>query len=209
MVSSLKGGKYLALIAFLLAVLSLIYFNFFYLTGYGYAELCWKATQVKSSEKSTDFKDVITRAKFNEQSKQCELIANRAMFGRGYVIAGNPDYAVTTELKEIQKYCPKGFNELPFLGLHYWVIKQVEAGQSLEILDRFLPARFFIERMIDKKWGQCPEVRAKVGIPHLVESSDGTWIFESECIPCKAEIKAAEDINNRASRPLRHMWESK
>jgi hypothetical protein len=201
--------KYILFAAVSCIFLALVYFNALYLTGYGYAELCWEATQIKSPETSKDFKDVMAKAKFNDRAKQCELIANKAMFGRGYVTAGNPDYAVTPELKEIQKYCPNSFNQLPIFGLHYWVVAQLENGDNLTIFDRLLPARFFIERMIDKKWGQCPEVRAKVGVPRLVEQPDGTWAFESECIPCKAELKAAEDERNRVSRPVHELWNFK
>lgn len=197
--------KYILFAAVPCIFLTLAYFNVFYLTGYNYAELCWEATQIKSPETPKDFKDVMEKAKFNDRTKQCELIANKAMFGRGYVTAGNPDYAVTPELKEIQKYCPNSFNQLPIFGLHYWVVGQLGSGDNLTIFDRFLPARFFIERMIDKKWGQCPQIRSKVGIPRLIEQVDGKWAFESECIPCKAEVEAA-NAQKQASAIDNQQW---
>lgn len=177
---------------FLALLLALVNFNMFYLTGYGYAEYCWNIQNSKGSEKPKDFKEVMQQAREHTKSKQCESIPNRAMFGRGYITAGKPEYAVTPELKEIQKVCPNAWNELPFMGLQYWVTAEISKGDSLTFLDRFLPANFMIERMIDKRWGKCPSVREKVGIPKLIEKLEGEWEFESECIPCKAERVAAE-----------------
>jgi hypothetical protein len=188
----LKNHKKTVLVTvFTALLLVLINFNVFYLTGYGYAEYCWNIQQNKDASNPKDFKELMQRAKEQMKSKQCELIPQRAMFGRGYVTAGNPEYAVTPELKELQKACPNSWNELPAFGLQYWVTQEVAKG-DISFMDRFLPANFMIERMIDKRWSQCPSVRAKVGIPKLIEKSEGEWEFEKECIPCKAEREAAE-----------------
>lgn len=184
--------KPILVVSFISSLLVLINFNILYMTGYGYAEYCWSAQQKQKTDTPKDFREVIRQAKEQIKAKQCDLIADRALFGRGYIMAGNPQYAVTPELKAIQEACPNAWNEIPALGFRYWVINQVIEGNSLSLVDRFLPANMMIERMIDKQWGNCPSVREKVGIPKLIEKSEGQWEFETECVPCKAEKAASE-----------------
>jgi hypothetical protein len=183
----------------LVSALILINFNVFYQTGYGYAEFCWQVQNSKNLDKPTDFKEVMQQAKFAMKAKQCEVLPQKALYGRGYVVAGNPEYAVTPELQLIQKSCPNGFNELPWGGIEYWVISEAVNNNKLNFLDKFIPANITIQRLIDNKWGDCPTAREKAGIPKLVEKNAGAWEFESECIPCKAEREAAEIIKKSSS----------
>lgn len=155
--------------------------DYFYQTGQQWFESCWSYT------KSTDH----TPKSPAEESawQQCEPEIRRALFDAGYIFGGNPDYAVTPELKAVEAACPNGWSEIPMSGVNVMAIDLITRDGGPQFLDKFLPPDRMIVRTFNKRYPNCNAERAKNGFPKIVPKGDDfDWSEPSK--PCEAE-KAA------------------
>ncbi|MFM0513622.1 hypothetical protein [Paraburkholderia sp. RL17-373-BIF-A] len=82
--------------------------GWFYQTGQQWFDTCWQSINSKNppatSAESTAW-------------EQCGPRIQKALYDAGYVFGGNPEYAVTPELKAVDAACPNSFTEIPMSGV--------------------------------------------------------------------------------------------
>ncbi|MCO8590314.1 hypothetical protein [Burkholderia multivorans] len=153
--------------------------GWFYETGAQWFDSCWAQVHANGRSASTP-EEAVTWA-------QCEPIAQKAVYGAGYIFSGLPEKATTPQLKAIGTACPSNWTDMPLGGMGVLAVDLVEKQGGPQLLDRFLPANHLIVHAFEKQWPQCPSVRVSNGFPKVVQQADGAWKFESHCIPCEAE----------------------
>ncbi len=154
----------------------------FYQTGTQWFQSCWIAKHEKRSPATPD--ESIAWAK-------CEPTTQRAVFNAGFVLSGNPEYAVTPELKALGNACPSLYRDIPIAGMNYLAVNMVEESGGPTVVDSFTPPDAMIKTAFMSKWPNCPSVAKANGFPRAVYRGDA-WEFESPCKPCEAEKKAIE-----------------
>lgn len=162
-----------------------------YQTGHQWYEDCWRAQHANGKEASSP-SEAATWA-------QCQPVAERALFDAGWVFSGNPEYAVTPQLKAVTAACPSNYSDIPIAGIHYLVVPEIEKAGGADLLDRFLPPDPMIVRAMSVRWPHCAQVRFEQGIPKIVKK-DGKWDFVTECWPCKAEQQAKDGTYKPSSK---------
>jgi len=128
----------------------------------------------------------------------CRIEAENAFFGAGFIAAGNPNYAVTPQLKAIQAACPSAYTEIPLDGPSELIVGMVENAGGPALADRVLPARFMIANSLRSRWPNCSAAREANGFPRRVKKGDD-WEWASPCLPCKGEETAMKDQAEQAS----------
>jgi hypothetical protein len=165
-------------IAMLVALAWSVQAGWFYQTGSQWFETCWSAKS--SKDEPTTFAESFAR-------KQCQPVADRAIYGAGFIYSGMAERAVTPELQAIQRACPSQWSDVAWAGAHFTVLKMLEDNGGPDFIDRFLPAERTVARVFLKRWPDCPRVREENGFPKIVKQPDGEWGFATPCRPCEAE----------------------
>ena len=167
---------------FVLAALgaALAYFGVFYQTGDQWFQSCWPAQHANRAPTSPE--ESIAWA-------QCSEVTQRALFNSGFIFAGNPEHAVTPELKAVVSACPSNYSDIPLGGAHILAVDFIEKDGGPRLFDKFTPPDQMIVRVFKSRWPNCQAVRLANNIPKLVKQGEG-WGFESPCKPCEAEKKA-------------------
>lgn len=155
--------------------------DFAYLTGWHWYDACWRKLHTSNHEAQSPEQAAIW--------SQCDALADKTFYGDGYIYAGNPQWAVTPQLKAIQAACPNAYNEIPVGGWWITAVGLIESSGGPSAADRFLPPGEMILRVLHERWPKCPEVRQVMGFPKMVSKS-GNWDWETKCEPCEAEEKA-------------------
>lgn len=168
------------LVVFIALVSWLAYSGLFYQTGKQWFDSCWQAQNSKEGPKTPD--EAASRGK-------CKYIAEKSLFESGFIFSGNPEHAVTPELKEIVAACPSNYSDIPFGGPQILAVDMVESHGGAEILDSFLPASHLIVGAFKSRWPNCPSARERGGFPKIVERN-GVFEWEAPCKPCEAEQTA-------------------
>jgi hypothetical protein len=127
----------------------------------------------------------------------CDETAETAVYRHGFVFGGNPDYAVTPQLKAVRAACPSMYSGVPLTGIWGLAVQMIQDSGGATLTDQFLPARATIVRVFAAKWPNCAKTATANGFPKLVKRQ-GTWEFDTECTPCMAEKQA---MKNRESAP--------
>lgn len=149
-----------------------------YKTGKEWYDTCWQAHNSESGKPKTPEEAA--------DWKQCEPVAERALYEAGFIFSGNPDQATTKPLKAVAEACPSNYSDVPLGGINLLVLAQVEQMGGAGLTDRFMPANELIVRAMKQKWPNCPSVREAEGFPKIV-MKNGRWDYQFECQPCKAE----------------------
>ncbi len=167
--------------------LGLCYTGVFYQTGAQYYDTCWRKAHANGHDPDSP-----------EQAarwSKCEATANAALFGAGFVFSGNPEYATTPQLKALIAACPSNYTDIPITGAWFLAVQLIEDSGAPKLEDKFGPASVPIVRVFQRKWPSCASVAAQNGFPKIVRQQDGSWAFESPCLPCKPEEEAIAKSN--------------
>jgi hypothetical protein len=172
-------------IGFLLFVAGVVavccYTGLFYQTGAQYYDVCWR--KLHANGKEPDSPELAAKW------ASCESTTDEAFYGAGYIFAGNPQYAVTPQLKAVQGACPNAYTEVPIGGMWIEVVNMIEGSGGARTEDKFASAKSTVLRVLGTKWSSCPSVARQNGFPPLVKVNED-WTFAGPCIPCKAEEAA-------------------
>ena len=122
----------------------------------------------------------------------------RALFEAGYIFSGDPEYAVTPELKAVSRSCPSNFSNIPIGGVQLLALDMIEQDGGTTFVDRFMKPDSMIVRTFNKKWPNCSAARLANGFPKIV-MNNGEWKFEAPCTPCEAEEKARNSQNSTST----------
>jgi hypothetical protein len=161
-----------------------------YQTGANWYSTCWqKAHQNRQPASPEEAASWAT----------CSAASDEAFFEAGFIYAGNPQYAVSPQLKAIQAACPNAWNEIPLDGPYPVIVEMIQNKGGPSLADRLLPARFVIEGAFRSKWPNCPTARVVNGFPRMTKEGNG-WAWERPCVPCEPEQKAIQkDDEERAA----------
>lgn len=152
----------------------------FYQTGKEWFDTCWTAQHSKDGPKTPE-----EAAAWGK----CNFTTNKSLFDAGFAYSGNPEYAVTPQLKAMVKACPSNYSDIPLDGIDRLAVRMVEQHGGATFVDGFLPASSLIVKTFETRWPDCPAVRSANGFPKLVEK-DGDFGWETPCQPCQAEQAA-------------------
>ncbi|MGE6497919.1 hypothetical protein [Cupriavidus metallidurans] len=155
--------------------------GWFYQTGQQWFDTCWASINLK--------KPAATAAEATAW-QQCRPQTEKALYDAGYVFGGNPEYAVTPELKAVSAACPNNFTEIPMSGVQVMAIDLLQKDGGPRWIDKFLPPDQMIVRTFNKVWPNCSAARAANGFPKILQKTDGAFEWSEPCKPCEAE-KAA------------------
>lgn len=159
-----------------------VHAGIFFQTGNQWFQSCWVEQHEKRSPLTPEESIAWTR---------CEPVAQRAVFGSGFVPSGNPDYAVTPESKALSNACLSNYTDVPIGGMKYLAVGLIEKAGGPSLVERFTPPDAMIVRAFKSKWPNCQSVARANGFPKIVLRGEA-WEFETTCKPCEAEKKAAE-----------------
>ncbi len=109
-----------------------------------------------------------------------------ALFDAGFIFAGNPENAVTPQLKAVVMACPSSWSEIPIDGVWSLAVSRITCQADYDPLDRFMPARNVVVRVFQRRWPSCATVARANGFP-LITKHSGSWDWAKTCEPCKAE----------------------
>jgi hypothetical protein len=178
------------------AIAALCYSGVFYETGAQFYEACWQKSHAKGAEPGSP-----------EQAARwasCESTADRALFGAGFIFAGNPTNAVTPQLKAVGAACPNAYNQIPVGGAWILAVEYIQNDGGASFADRFSSAGATVLRVFGSRWPSCATTAAANGFPRLVNRGTDGWVYETPCIPCKAEeaeiarqLKESEEAQRR------------
>ncbi|KVT57850.1 hypothetical protein [Burkholderia ubonensis] len=155
--------------------------GWFYQTGQQWFDSCWASINSKNPP--------ATAAEATAWM-QCEPQTKKALFNAGYVFGGNPEYAVTPELKAVEAACPSNYSDIPMSGVQVMAIDLLTRDGGPRWLDKFMPPDQMIVRAFNKRWPNCSAARAANGFPTIVQKADGTFGWSGPCKPCEAENAA-------------------
>jgi hypothetical protein len=148
------------------------------LTGKDYYEACW---ELKSKMKGFTEPPPSTPYQAG-QWKQCEPVAQRAIYDNGLIFAG---IEAGEDAQKLRRSCPDKWSEVPVAGVFYLYVKDTEAEGGVQGLFRILPANWAIGAWARTRWPHCSEVRESLGFPKVVQKDDGTFGWEKPCPKCK------------------------
>src|ERR1700730_16194194 len=123
--------------------------EWFYQTGQQWFDTCWAKTNSDGRTPSTPEEAI--------SSSQCEESSKRALFNAGYTFSGNPEYAVTPELKMIIAACTSNYSDVPIGGIDFVAVSLVQSAGGPQLADRFMPPDKMILRAFNSKWPNCIE----------------------------------------------------
>ena len=170
-----------AALSILIAVLTLsAQAGAFYTTGKQWFESCWTLKNAKRSAATPD--EAVAW-------KQCEPLAERAIYEAGFIFVGDRSEAITPAAKAVNAACPSSWSDVPISGINRLAIEMIEIEGGPKLMDRFLPAEFLIRRTFESKWPNCVTVRRAQGFPAVTKQGD-EWKFKGTCRPCEAEASA-------------------
>jgi hypothetical protein len=192
-----KHKKIYVVIAIVFLLLFLAQSNLLYLTGYGYYDLCWNAQHGERVGEPKTPAESLRQASQTLKEAQCEDVVKRTIYQDGYILSGNPEFAVTPELASIQFSCPSQWSDVPMGGLSYLVINLIQDKLYINFFDRFLPAKYLIRRIFRSEWPNCNNARLKAGIPIIIEKKENQWDFDGTCKPCEDEKAAYKNKGNK------------
>jgi len=196
-VAPLKKSSYLWLFLIAGVIAALCYNGAFYQTGAQFYKSCWQKSHANGKEPSSP-----------EQAASwasCESTADNALFGAGFVYAGNPLYAVTPQLKAVGLACPNGYNQIPVGGPWILAVEWIQNDGGPTFADRFSSAEETIVRVFKSRYQNCVSTAAANGFPHRVNRGPAGWEFETPCIPCKAEEEEIARLQ-KESEDLQRRW---
>jgi hypothetical protein len=114
------------------------------LTGKAYYETCWELRN-----KTKGFSEPTPSTPYQAgQWKQCEPVAQRAIYNSGLMFAGTED---GEEAERLRRACPDKWSEVPMSGVFYLYVN--EGGVSG--IFSFLPAAWSISHWATKRWPRC------------------------------------------------------
>ena len=180
----------LILVVAVVAVLWAARAGVFYPTGSEWFEACWE----KRSAITRAF--VEPKAASAAQSlawARCEPIALEGTYSAGLLFAGafTPLWAkndADTEALELAKACPGD-------SIAEWyviVVARAERRGGPSVFDQFLPATYFVRRVVREAWPDCSKVRERWGYPRVVSKGSG-WAMEDPCVPCDRRAREASE----------------
>jgi hypothetical protein len=148
------------------------------LTGKAYYETCWELRN-----KTKGFSEPTPSTPYQAgQWKQCEPIAQRAIYNSGLMFAGTED---GEDAERLRRACPDKWSEVPMSGVFYLYVKDMETEGGVSGIFSFLPAAWSISHWATKRWPRCNGERERQGYPHVVEKNDGTFAWEKPCPKCR------------------------
>ena len=156
----------------------MVHAGVFFQTGSQWFQSCW--TEQNAKRKPATAEESINWAK-------CEKVTLRAVFGAGFVPAGNP--VTTPETKALADACPRNWYDIPIGGFKYLAVRLIEDTGGPTLIEQFTPPDAMIERAFQSKWPDCQSVVKAHGFPKII-FRDGDWEFEFPCKPCEADDKA-------------------
>ena len=147
------------------------------LTGKTHYEACWDLrAKIRLSNEPTPSTPYQAG-----QWKQCEPVAERAIYDNGLMFAANK---VGDDYDRLRGVCPDMWSEVPAAGVFYLYLRDMEAEGGVSGFEAILPANFSISRWATKRWPQCDAERKRQGYPKIIERSDGTFGWEKPCPKC-------------------------
>jgi hypothetical protein len=170
----------------------------FYTTGWRWYDSCWRRIHSAKSEPESPEQAIAW--------SKCDAIADSALYGVGYIAAGNPQFAVSPQLKAIQAACPNAYKEIAVGGWWINAIELIAGNGGPQLIDRFRPAGGMIIEAFRNRWPKCAEVRAAMDFPKMVRKQ-ATWDWETPCKPCEAEDNAIQ-MTNKEEAEARAKWDS-
>jgi hypothetical protein len=148
------------------------------LTGKSYYEACWELRS-----KTKGFAEPSPSTPYQAgQWKQCEPVAQYAIYDSGLIFAGTETGEAADQLR---RFCPDKWSEVPMAGVFYLYVKDTETEGGVKGLYAVLPAKWSIGAWARTRWPHCSEVREKLGFPKIVQKSDGMFSWERPCTACK------------------------
>lgn len=166
-----------AILTAIVGLLLLAQTGILYQTGHQWFESCW--TQINEKRAPATPEEAIAW-------KQCEPVAEKAIYEAGFIFGGSPEKAQTAASKAVLDACPSNWTDVPIGGIRYLAIRLVEEQGGTRLVDRFIPPEWLVAHVVQTKWPRCADTRAANGYPRIVKRGD-TWDFETPCIPCEAE----------------------
>ena len=156
------------------------YYGVFGQTGAEYFTTCWelKAASVKGGFGNPP------EAKSPQQAvgwAACEPTSRRSVYGLGFVLAPNPQDDVD---RAVERACPSAYRDIPVGGLYMKTVSLIEEAGGPRFVDRFLPAKFLIEKVWTERWPTCSSVREQNGISKIIERTPGKFDWERPCANC-------------------------
>jgi hypothetical protein len=154
-----------------------------YDTGQDYYEACW-AKKAKAQEDPLNWEE--PRASSPSEAirwAKCEIETQRAIYRSGLMFAGrvqDGDRAATA----LAAVCPSSWSDVPMAGAYYLTVDLVERNGGPLLAEKFLPARYMIERVWKARWPRCDAERRRQGYPKIVESAGGTFEWAHPCAKC-------------------------
>jgi hypothetical protein len=168
------------------------YTGLFYQTGAQYYDVCWK--KMHANGKEPDSPELAAKW------ASCDTTTDDAFHGAGFIFAGNPIYAVSPQLKAVQRACPNGYSEVPIGGMWLEIVQMIQDSGGPSAADKFSNAKTTVLRMLNSKWPNCPSVARENGFPPMAKVN-GYWVFSAPCIPCKAEEAAMQPAEPQGQQP--------
>lgn len=151
------------------------------MTGKAYYEACWERVN-----KTKGFAEPTPSTPYQAgQWKQCEPVANRALFANGMIFAGLAKDDKDEDGLRLGRACPNAMSEVPIGGVFYLYVKDTEAEGGTSGMDGVLPASWTLSHWATKRWPKCSAERERQGYPKIVEKADGTFGWEKPCPKCK------------------------
>ncbi len=147
------------------------------MTAKQYYEACWELRA-----KTVNFKVPMPSNPYQAaQWKNCEIVAKRAIFGRGLILAGREEGA---DYDQLRRFCPNFWSEVPLGGLYYLYVKDTEDAGGVSAFLSWLPATLAVGIWASARWPQCSDERERQGISRIVETV-GKFGWEKPCSKCK------------------------
>src|SRR5882672_9724914 len=127
--TTVDGGTFFVIVFVLGLALAAAYSGWLYQTGQQWFENCWQAQHSPEGPKTP--RQAVSWG-------TCEQTTKRALFNAGFVFAGNPQFAVTPELKALVQACPSNYSDVPIGGPHLIAVDLVVQRGGPDLLDRFM-----------------------------------------------------------------------
>lgn len=163
---------------------TLAYNDFFYLTGSTWYEACWekRAKLGSIADKDPVADDPYTDAIWTS----CEQIAQRAVYKKGIIFAGNRKSNDDIDGARLLEACPSLWTDVPIGGLYLLALKVLQESGGAGFVDHFTPAEWTIGKAFERRWPHCSAERQRQGYPTIVELSPGTFGWSAPCTKCEA-----------------------
>jgi hypothetical protein len=143
-----------------------------------YYEACWKLKSKSSLVAMPPPENPYEASRW----KNCDPVANRAMFDEGMIFAGAGSDADT---KLLGKVCPNSWSEVPLLGFYVLYIDDLEKRGGPSAIEAYLPAAFSIGRWAKARWPECSAEVKRQGYPPIEQKDNGKFGWSKACSKCK------------------------